>query len=74
MPFPATREGSIHDIQEEERMKKSFRAGSIWGLLLILIVSGVFEPPDTAAWISMAFPAYYLFASWAISFTRGRSQ
>ena len=48
--------------------------GSLWGLLLILIVSGVFEPPNTAAWISMAFPAYYLFASWAISFTRGRSQ
>ena len=48
--------------------------GSIWALLLILIVAGVFDPPQAAAWISMTFPAYYLIFSWAVSLTRVRTQ
>jgi phosphatidylcholine synthase len=46
--------------------------GSIWGLLLILIVAGVFEPPQIAVWISFTFPAYYLIISWGISLARDR--
>jgi phosphatidylcholine synthase len=47
--------------------------GSIWGLLLILIVAGVFEPPQAAAWISFTFPAWYLIISWGISIARVRN-
>ena len=47
--------------------------GSIWGLFVVLIAVGVFEPPYVAAWISFAFPLYYLLVSWGISLSRART-
>jgi phosphatidylcholine synthase len=53
--------------------------GAIWGLLLVWIVwalPSVHAPIDPALWqlalISLAFPAYYLAASWFISIRIGR--
>lgn len=45
--------------------------GTIWGLLMLAIVTGRLE---TEAWIlaSLAFPLYYLAASWTVTLTQWR--
>lgn len=47
--------------------------GSLWGLLLVLIVMGVFENPEPAVWTSLAFPTYYLLVSWGVSLAKARA-
>lgn len=41
--------------------------GSIWGVLMVLIIVGVFEQERLMVWTSLAFPIYYLGASWWVS-------
>jgi len=41
---------------------------ALWGALLVLIVTGVFEDTRAMVWASLAFPIYYLAVSWSISF------
>ena len=41
---------------------------ALWGSLLVLIVTGVFEDTRAMVWASLAFPIYYLAVSWSISF------
>ncbi len=48
--------------------------GSLWGLLMVLIVIGVFEYPRPAVWTSIAFPTYYLMVSWGVSFAKARGR
>jgi phosphatidylcholine synthase len=42
----------------------------VWGVLLALIVSGVFDNPKPLVWASLALPIYYLAVSWAITLER----
>src|SRR5262245_60369791 len=41
-----------------------------WGVLLALIVAGVFDNPKPFVWASLALPIYYFVASWAITLER----
>ncbi|MBO0858614.1 MAG: CDP-alcohol phosphatidyltransferase family protein [Chloracidobacterium sp.] len=43
---------------------------AVWGVLLILIVAGVFENPKPFVWASLALPIYYFVVSWAITLER----
>jgi phosphatidylcholine synthase len=43
---------------------------AVWGVLLALIVAGVFDNPRPFVWASLAFPIYYLVVSWAITLER----
>jgi phosphatidylcholine synthase len=47
-------------------------AGAAWGVLLVLILAGVLRPATTWVLASLAFPAWYMGASWVITL-RGRS-
>jgi len=38
-----------------------------WGVLLALIVAGVFDNPKPFVWVSLALPIYYFVVSWAIT-------
>src|SRR5262249_30214969 len=38
-----------------------------WGVLLALIVAGVFDDPKPFIWSSLAFPIYYFVMSWVIT-------
>jgi phosphatidylcholine synthase len=40
---------------------------AVWGVLLALIVAGVFDNPKPFVWASLALPIYYFVASWAIT-------
>jgi phosphatidylcholine synthase len=42
----------------------------VWGVLLVLILADGFEDPKPFMWASLAFPAYYFVASWAITLER----
>jgi phosphatidylcholine synthase len=43
---------------------------AVWGVLLILIVAGVFDNPKPFMWASLALPIYYFVVSWAITLDR----
>jgi phosphatidylcholine synthase len=43
---------------------------AVWGVLLALIVGGVFDNPKPFMWASLALPIYYLVVSWAITLNR----
>jgi phosphatidylcholine synthase len=43
---------------------------AVWGVLLALIVAGVFDNPKPLMWASLFLPVYYLVVSWAITFKR----
>jgi len=43
---------------------------AVWGVLLALIVAGVFDNPKPFVWASLAFPIYYFVASWVITLKR----
>jgi phosphatidylcholine synthase len=43
---------------------------AVWGVLLALIVAGVFDDPKPFVWASLAFPIYYFVVSWAITLER----
>jgi phosphatidylcholine synthase len=43
---------------------------AVWGVLLALIVAGVFDDPKPFVWASLAYPIYYFVASWAITLER----
>ena len=41
-----------------------------WGILMALIIAGVFEDPKPYMWASLAFPVYYFALSWTITLDR----
>ncbi|HZF41546.1 MAG TPA: CDP-alcohol phosphatidyltransferase [Blastocatellia bacterium] len=43
---------------------------AVWGVLLALIVAGVFDNPKPFVWASLALPIYYFVVSWAITLER----
>ena len=43
---------------------------AVWGVLLALIVAGVFDNPKPFVWASLALPIYYFVVSWAITLKR----
>jgi phosphatidylcholine synthase len=42
----------------------------VWGVMLALIVAGVFDNPSPFVWASLAFPVYYFVVSWMITLER----
>jgi phosphatidylcholine synthase len=45
-------------------------AGAMWAALLLLIIAGAFADPQSWTLLSLAFPAWYMGASWAVSARR----
>jgi phosphatidylcholine synthase len=43
---------------------------AVWGVLLAMIVAGVFDNPKPFIWASLALPIYYFVVSWAITLER----
>ncbi|HEY8459528.1 MAG TPA: hypothetical protein VIM99_04060, partial [Blastocatellia bacterium] len=43
---------------------------AFWGVMLALIVAGVFDNPKPFVWASLVFPIYYFVASWAVTLER----
>jgi phosphatidylcholine synthase len=44
--------------------------GAAWGVLIALILTGVLRPAQPWALLSLAYPAWYLAASWAVTLRR----